>query len=233
MELKDAKVIITGATSGIGYEAANVLRQHGAEVVVCGTSEVKINQVAKELGVYGMKADVTIEEEVIALFDYAKERMGAVNVLINNAGIGKFASLAETTAEDFQKVWEVNVRGLFLAGREAAKHYMENQYGNIINIGSTASLRGYANGSSYVASKFAVSGLTECWRAELRPYNVRVMQINPSEVITDFIVKEGREITNEVNKLKPTEIAHLIVSMLGMNDVGFIPEASVWATNPW
>ncbi|MCA6067705.1 SDR family oxidoreductase [Chryseobacterium sp. RG1] len=233
MEIKNVKAIITGGTSGIGYEAAKVLKEFGAEVVICGTNEFRVNQTTKELGVYGIKADVTIEEEVLALFDYAKERMGTVNVLINNAGIGKFISLVETTAEDFQKVWEVNVRGFFLAGREAAKHFVENQYGNIINIGSTASLRGYANGSSYVASKFAVSGLTECWRAELRPYNVRVMQINPSEVITDFLVKEGIEIKNEANKLKPKEIAHLIVNMLSMSDTGFIPDASVWATNPW
>lgn len=59
------------------------------------------------------------------------------------------------------------------------------------------------------------------------------MQINPSEVITDFIGKVGMEITNEANKLKPADIAHLIVSMLSMNDIGFIPDASVWATNPW
>lgn len=233
MELKDAKVIITGGTSGIGYETAGMLKKMGAEVVICGTNEAKVKQAAKELGVYGIKADVTIEEEVTALFDYAKQKMGTINVLVNNAGIGKFASLSETTTEDFQKVWEVNVRGLFLSGREAAKHFMQNQYGNIINIGSTASLRGYANGSSYVASKFAVSGLTECWRAELRPYNVRVMQVNPSEVITDFLLKEGFEIKNEANKLKPGEIAHLITNMLSMSDIGFIPDASVWATNPW
>lgn len=233
MELKDAKVIITGATSGIGYEAAKALKQLGAEVVICGTNEVKVNQVAEELGVYGIKTDVTVEKEVTALFAHAKQKMGKVNVLINNAGIGKFALLTETSAEDFQKVWEVNVRGLFLSGKEAAKHFIENKYGNIINIGSTAALRGYANGSSYVASKFAVSGLTECWRAELRPYNVRVMQINPSEVITDFIIKEGNQFTNEANKLKPADIAHLIVSMLVMSDIGFIPDASVWATNPW
>lgn len=175
MELKDAKVIITGATGGIGYETTATLKQLGAEIVICGRNEVKVKQVAQELGVYGIKADVTIEDEVVALFDFAKEKIGTINVLINNAGIGKFAALAETTTEDFQKIWEVNVRGVFLAGREAAKLFIEKQYGNIINIGSTASLRGYANGSSYVASKFAVSGLTECWRAELRPYNVRVM----------------------------------------------------------
>ncbi|MEJ5053376.1 SDR family oxidoreductase [Sphingobacterium sp. MYb382] len=233
MELKDAKVIITGGTSGIGYAAASALKQQGAEVLICGTNENKVNKVTKELGVYGIKADVTEEKEVIALFEYAKEKMGTINVLINNAGIGKFTPLISTTATDFQRVWEVNVKGFFLAGREAAKYFIESQNGNIINIGSTAALRGYANGSSYVASKFAVSGLTECWRAELRPYNVRVMQINPSEVITEFLLKEGLEVKNETQKLKPTEIAHVIVNMLTMRNIGFIPDASVWATNPW
>lgn len=233
MELKEAKVIITGGTSGIGYATAKTLKQLGAEVVICGTHEDKVNKVSKELGVYGIKADVTLEKEVIALFEYAKEKMGTINVLVNNAGIGKFTALTSTAVADFQRVWEVNVKGLFLAGREAAKYFIESQHGNIINIGSTAALRGYANGSSYVASKFAVSGLTECWRAELRPHNIRVMQINPSEVITDFLLKEGLEIKNETQKLKPTEIAHVIVNMLSMNNVGFIPDASVWATNPW
>jgi len=110
MEIKNVKAIITGGTSGIGYGAAKVLKEFGAEVVICGTNEFKVDKTSKELGVYGIKANVMIEEEVLALFDYAKEMMGTVNVLINNAGIGKFASLVETTVEDFQKVWEVNVR---------------------------------------------------------------------------------------------------------------------------
>ena len=123
----------------------------------------------------------------------------------------------------------------FLAKKKAyaSKHFIEKKYGNIINIGSTAAINGFSNGSAYVASKFAVSGLTQCWRTELRPYNVRVMQINPSEVITDFFEKAGLEHKDVQNKLKPSEIAHLIVSMLSMNDIGFIPDASVWATNPW
>lgn len=158
--------------------------------------------------------------------------MAGLNVLINNAGIGQFNSLVETSVNEFQRIWEVNVKGFFLAGKQAARHFISQNTGNIINIGSTASLRGYANGSAYVASKFAVSGLTECWRAELRAHNVRVMQINPSEVITDFITKANFEITNPDRKLKPAEIAHVIQAMLAMNDVGFITDATVWATNP-
>ncbi|MVN92680.1 SDR family oxidoreductase [Mucilaginibacter aquatilis] len=233
MNIKEAKVIVTGATGGIGYEIAGALRRAGAEVVICGRDAGKLKKATDELDVFGIEADVSKQADIIELYRFAIEKMGSVNVLVNNAGIGVFGSLADTSAEDFQKAWEVNVKGLFLAGKEAAKYFIAQKYGNIINIGSTAALRGYANGSAYVASKFAVSGLTECWRAELRPHNVRVMQINPSEVITDFIAKAGMEIKNEDNKLKPEQIAHLAVSMLSMDDVGFIPDASVWATNPW
>ena len=233
MEIKDAKVIVTGATSGIGYETAKMLKEHGAQVLICGRNQSKIDKAVKELGLPGFKADVTNEAEIKALFDFAIKEMGTVNVLVNNAGAGWFAPLIETTVEDLQKQWEVNTKGLFLAGREAAKHFIDKKYGNIINIGSSAAISGFANGSAYVASKFAVTGLTQCWRAELRPYNVRVMQINPSEVVTDFIEKAGLEQKDTNHKLKPSEIAHVIISMLSMNNIGFIPDAAVWATNPW
>lgn len=233
MNLEDAKVVITGATGGIGLETARLLKSKGADVVICGTENTKVERAAKETGAHGIKANVTSEAEIKALFDFAYDKMGGINVLINNAGIGQFSALTDTTLDDFTKVWEVNVKGYFMAGKLAAEQFKAQKYGNIINIGSTAALKGFANGSAYVASKFAVSGLTECWRAELRPYNVRVMQVNPSEVITDFMTKSGFEIKNEENKLKPEDIAHTIASMLTMRDTGFIPDASVWATNPW
>jgi len=233
MKIQDVKAIITGATGGIGYATAKLLKDSGAAVVICGRDANKVKRVAEELGVHGVTADVAIEEDITNLFRFAIEKMDGVNVLVNNAGVGGFSALTETSVADFQALWEVNVKGLFMAGKEAAKHFKQQNYGNIINIGSTAARSGFAKGSAYVASKFAVSGLTECWRAELRPNNIRVMQINPSEVITDFITKTGFEIKNEDRKLKPEEIAHVVVSMLSMGDVGFIPEASVWATNPW
>lgn len=233
MKIENVKVIITGATGGIGFAIAKALQEKGAKVVICGTDAERLAKATRELNVYGMVADVSNEQELGELFNFAENKIGAVNVLINNAGIGKFSSLTETSVTDFQRVWEINVKGMFMAGKEAAKRFISQKYGNIINIGSTASLRGYANGSAYVASKFAVSGLTECWRAELRPHNIRVMQINPSEVISDFILKAGMEIQNEQNKLKPSDIAQVALSMLAMDDIGFIPDASVWATNPW
>lgn len=232
MEIKDAKVLVTGGSSGIGYEIAKLLRSQGAQVVICGRNEKAIMATAQELDVWGFQADVANEGDITKLFEFTFEKLGGLNVLINNAGIGYFASLLDTSLADFTRIWETNVKGAFLAGQEAAKHFVRQKTGNIINIGSTAALRGLANGSAYVASKFALSGLTECWRAELRVHNIRVMQINPSEVITDFGPKLGFEPKNTEKKLKPTEIAHVALAMLSMNDVGFIPEASVWATNP-
>ena len=233
MNIQDAKVIITGGSSGIGYETAKVLADQGAQVIVSGRDKNKLKTASEELGVLSFQADMSNEEEIKALFDFAIKQMGKINVLINNAGAGWFAPLIETSVEDLQKQWEVNTRGLFIAGREAAKHFVSKKYGNIINIGSTAAIKGFASGSAYVASKFAVSGLTECWRAELRPHNVRVMQVNPSEVVTNFFNRAGHERPDTEHKLKPSEIAHLISAMLSMNDIGFIPDASVWATNPW
>ena len=232
MNLKEAKVLVTGSTSGIGLEIATMLRSKGAEVVIHGRSNDKIKRCEESLDVSGFVADITKEEEVIELVKFAIQKMNGLNVLINNAGLGSFAKLTETSLDTFRKNWEVNTQGLFLAGREAAKYFIDQDYGNIINIGSTAANRGFAQGSAYVSSKFAVSGLTECWRSELRPHNIRVMQINPSEVVTPFFEKMGVDRADSPYKLKPSEIAHVVLSMLAMDDVGFIPSSEVWATNP-
>lgn len=234
MNVKDIKAIVTGGTSGIGLATAMALKNEGAEVIICARSQEGLDVVKSEHNLMGIQADVSDEAQIRHLFQSSKNKLGNYNVLINNAGIGSFFPLTETTAQDFQRIWEVNTKGLFLAGREAAKHFIDQQYGNIVNVGSTAALKGYPTGSSYVASKFAVTGLTECWRAELRKYNIRVMQVNPSEVQTDFAIRAGRKAPEpHAFKLKSEEIAHVIVSMLKMRDIGFVPSASIWATNPW
>ena len=109
----------------------------------------------------------------------------------------------------------------------------QQKCGTIINIGSSASVKGFARGSVYAASKFAVRALTQCWQAELRPFNIRVSQLNPSEVTTAFYNEERKERATVQNKLSPNEIAHSILSILEMEDKGFITELNVWATNPF
>lgn len=232
MNISEAKVLITGGTSGLGYATAKLLKEQGATVTICGRDKNKLDKACKELDVFGQQTDVANESEIVSLVAFAIEKMHGLNVLVNNAGIGTFSSLAELTSEDFKNIWETNVLGAMVAGRETAKHFIKENTGNIINIASTAGHKGFANGSAYCSSKFALVGLTECWRAELRKHNVRVMMVNPSEVITEFGGNIPEESKNTDSKLKPIEIAHTILSMLQMNDVGFITEATVWATNP-
>jgi len=232
MNLNTAKVIITGGSTGIGYETAKQLISKGAKVVICSRNKSEIEKAAQEIGAIGLKADISNEDEVKTLFKEANEKLGGLNVLINNAGIGYLAPLTETSEADFSRIWETNVKGAFLVGKEAANYFIAQNEGNIVNISSTAGQKGFATGTAYCASKFAVSAMTECWRAELRKNNIRVMQINPSEVVTPFGTKLGYEAQNVDSKLKPSEIAHTIVSMLEMDNVGFITDATVWATNP-
>ncbi len=233
MDLSTAKVLITGGSSGIGYETAKLLKSKGAQVVICARDKERIEKAASELDVFGIQADVSKEADVQKLFDFALKSMDDMNVLINNAGIGFVGSLADTSVEDFMRIWETNVKSAFMCGQLAARHFISQNTGNIINIASMAALNGFANGSAYSSSKSALTGLTKCWQAELRKHNVRVMQVNPSEVVTEFLDKLGYQPANVEKKLKGLEIAQVIAGMLAVNGLGFIPEANVWATNPW
>jgi len=228
MNIANARALITGGSSGIGFETARQLASRGARVAICGRDREKLEAAAKEIGAIAIHADVSVEADAVRLIEQVVDAFDDYNVLINNAGFGHFASLLETSVEDMQRVFATNVFGAMVVARESARHFVKRQTGNIVNVASSAGLRGFAGGTAYCASKFALHGMTECWRAELRKSNVRVMQINPSEVQTEFF----RCHTYSERKLQAIDIANAIVSMLSMEDRGFVTEMSVWATNP-
>lgn len=232
MDLRNARVLVTGGSTGIGFETARLLKARGAGVAICGRDRKKLERAASEIDVFPIVADVSSESEVVEMVKEVIEEMDDYNVLINNAGFGSFSPLVELKIESMLDVLATNVIGATIVARESARHFVARGYGNIVNIASTAAQRGFAGGSAYVASKFALTGLTECWRAELRKHNIRVMQVNPSEVLTEFYSTSGREQKKSSRKLRPLEIAQTIASMLELDDRGFITEATVWATNP-
>ena len=235
MDLKNAAALVTGGSCGIGFETARLLRSRGARVAICARHSDMLEAAAKEIGALPIVADVSKEDDVQRLIGAVVKEYSDYNVLINNAGFGAFTPLVDLTAEEFFRVWQTNVLGAMLVSRESAKHFVGRSYGNIVNISSTAGQRGFANGSAYCASKFALHALTECWRAELRQYDIRVMQVNPSEVLTSFGEGQSSQTSARADnptKLHASDIGRLIVSMLEVEDHGFVTESTIWATNP-
>lgn len=233
MDLSTARVLVTGGSSGIGRATARLLRDRGARVAICGRDAARLKEAARETGAtVAIPADVSQEADVVRLVQEVVRELGGYDVLINNAGIGSFAPLLETTAAEMRRVWETNVLGATLVARESVRHFVSAGGGNVVNVASTAGQRAGAGGSVYASTKFALSGLTQSWRAELRKHDIRVMQVNPSEVITEFFERAGGSQKEDPSKLHPEDIAHVIASMLELDDRAFVTEASVWATNP-
>tara|TARA_Y100000589_G_scaffold61983_2_gene53221 strand:- start:6498 stop:7205 length:708 start_codon:yes stop_codon:yes gene_type:complete len=235
MDLENKNILVTGGSLGIGKETAKALVEKGANVLITGRSQDRLIESqqytnAKNIISFDISNIADISVNAKNCIDILDNR---VDVLINNAGTGVRRDLDNLNIDDFLAVYNTNVFGLSLLTKEIIPLMKERKGGSIINIGSTASLKGYKGGSIYASSKFAVRALTQCWQAELRPFNIKVTQVNPSEVTTAFANKERIERSEIHNKLTSKEIAHAIVSSLEMDDRGFINELNVWATNPF
>ncbi len=234
MEINNSNILITGGSSGIGKETAKQFIKRGAKVLITGRDENKLHQVAQEIGAIPLLFDISNTSSIPEMAKKAVALLnGKVDVLVNNAGIGVFPKMGAITIEDLEQVYSTNVFGLALLTQEIVKTFKSQNYGNIINLGSSASLKGFVGGSIYAASKFAVRGMTQSWQAELRPFNIRVVQVNPSEVATAFAASDRAEREEMDNKLGSEDIAHSIISVVEMRDKGFIPEINIWATNPF
>ena len=234
MNIRNSKIIVTGGSSGIGKAIALQLAAQGAQVVITGRDPEKLKQVASEIGAIPLSFDISDLNLIAAK---AKEALhlldGTIDVLVNNAGIGTFNPLGAISPQDFNSVFNTNVFGLALFTQELLPTFKKQQSGTIINMASTASLKGFANGTVYAASKFALRGMTQSWQAELRRDNIRVCLINPSEVTTAFANPERKEREELDHKLGSDDIAHAVTSVIEMRDKAFVPELTVWATNPF
>ena len=232
MDLRNAVAVITGGSSGIGRAIAQSLAGSGARIAITGRDDRRLTETASALKVHAIRADVTKEADVERTYREVLEKFGDLDILVNNAGFGVFKNLVDFDLASFEAVFATNVTGAMLMARGAAKHFIARQRGNIVNISSTAGLKGAARGTAYYASKFALRGMTECWRDELRKHNVRVMLVNPSEVLTNFSVVAGFDQKENPTKLRAEDIAHMVKAILEMDDRGFTPELSIFATNP-
>ncbi|WP_426450302.1 3-ketoacyl-ACP reductase [Paenibacillus sp. S-38] len=238
MELKNKTAIITGGGKGIGKAAAIALAKEGVHLGLIARSTGDLEALQSELqDTYGVKvfyasADITSRPEVEAAVSGLIGQLGSLDILINNAGIASFGKVAEMDPEQWEGIIRTNLMGTYYVTRAALPTLLEQQSGSIINIASTAGERGFATGSAYCASKFAVMGFTESLFQEVRKSNIRVTALTPSTVNTELASNAGLPIGDEDRMMQPEDVADLILAALKLPARVFVKAAGIWTTNP-
>ena len=189
--LKGKTALITGASRGIGRGIAEMFALEGADLILNARDPVRLEQTAAEMrGKYDVTiatcaCDITDRDGIAAMVERAEQDAG-IDILVNNAGVHKAAAFTDFTFEDFRRVMEVNVYGVFHVTQFVLRAMIQRKAGNIINIASTAGKWGSRNQSAYNASKHAVVGLTRCLGLEMAAHDIRVNAICPWIVETDL-----------------------------------------------
>lgn len=214
------RILITGASSGIGKALAAQLAKEGAKLILAARSEDKLQAVAKQLGTQPLvvPTDVTKPDQRQALLDRIKADLGGLDVLINNAGIASWAHFADSTEEIMRQIMEVN----FFAPAELTRSAIPMlSFGNdpaVVNVASRCGRRGMPAWSEYSASKYALCGLTESLRGELARFDIQILLIVPgmvrSEFSQHFLRKDGKADIDFEKGMAPEEVAAGIVSSL-------------------
>lgn len=229
--------LITGAGRGIGRAIAIALAKEGINLGLIGLNMSNLEKVAAELAQFDVKisaatADVTDLESVTHAVEHIKSDLGPIDILINNAGIAKFGGFLDLSPEEWEKIIQVNLMGVYNVTRAVLPGMIERKSGDIINISSSAGQKGAPVTSAYSASKFAVLGLTESLMLEVRKHNIRVTALTPSTVVTDLAIDTNLVSGNEENVMHPEDLAELIVASLKLNPRVFVKTAGLWSTNP-
>jgi len=214
MGFLDGKVaLVTGGNRGIGRGIAEALRAEGAQVVITARGSAAAEAAAAEIGAgtLGLACDVRGYEAVERLFREIEKQVGGVDVLVNNAGIGLFAPVADTDPEDWRAVIETNLNGVFYCCHQAIPQMKKRGGGYIFNISSLAGKNPFANGAAYNASKFGLNGFSEALMMEVRYDGIRVSYLMPGSVATEF----GRgSSAKEGWALQPEDVAAVVIDLL-------------------
>ena len=224
------RFLVTGGSQGIGAAVVEHARQAGHQVVFTGRDDARVQEVAGQTGAHGFRADVGVADDNARTIQVCQERMGGVDVLINNAGYAYRAEIGSLDLTQMRREFDTNVFGLVDVTNRVVPLMKAQGSGDIVNIASTSGMKGAAGGTAYSGSKWAVRGISQCWQAELRPFGIRVVSILPSEVQTNWMGKTGR---NNPNKLYAADIAATIFAGLDMPRHVLWPEVAIFANNPW
>ncbi|MCW4470807.1 3-ketoacyl-ACP reductase [Flavobacterium sp. MFBS3-15] len=237
--LKGQSAIITGAGKGLGKAIALELAKNGVNVGLIARTEADLKAVAEEVNsidaelkvVYAI-ADITDNGMLTEAITLIKNELGAIDILVNNAGVGKFGKFLDLTVEEWENVVKTNVFGAYYATRALLPEMKERRSGDIVNISSSAGLKGAPLTSAYSASKFGLIGMSESLMQEVRKDNIRVFTMTPSTIATDMAKDLNLTDGNPETTLQPEDFAELLVGHLRLPRRAVVKDVSLWSTNP-
>ncbi len=236
--LKGKTALVTGGGRGLGKAVALALAAEGVNVAITGRNENNLKSVAAEIESKGVKSsysvfDVTDKKQVFTSLEKLQNDFGKFDILINNAGIAAFGGILEMDDEQWEDIVKTNLFGPYYVVKAVVPGMVEKKSGDVVNISSTAGLKGNALTSAYSASKFGLIGMSESMMFELRKQNIRVTTLTPSTISTDM-AKTDLKITdgNPEKVLQPEDFAELVIDLLKLNKRAMLASAALWSTNP-
>jgi NAD(P)-dependent dehydrogenase (short-subunit alcohol dehydrogenase family) len=222
--LRGKRCVVTGATGGLGLEITRTLLKRGASVFATGRNSAALDALIRDsgTGVLGAVADLRTHEGVAGLVSAARSAYGAIDVLVNNAALFPVKALLETTPDDYEECFAINVRAPFLLVRAFAPDMISANWGRILNIGSSSAYAGFKETSLYCASKHALLGFSRAFHDELKSSGVRVICASPGSVQTPM----GRDVRNQdfSTFLHPVEVARIAIDLLTLDGPMVIDE---------
>ncbi|MDK2124591.1 3-oxoacyl-[acyl-carrier-protein] reductase [Parachitinimonas caeni] len=238
MRLKDKVSIITGAASGIGHATALRFAAEGAKVVVCDLNREGIDAVVSEIKqaggeAVGFEVNVTNKQQLADMVAGVKDKYGRIDVLVNNAGIVADAQLYKMTEEQFDRVIDINLKGVYNCTKAVVDHMLEQGSGVILNASSVVGLYGNFGQTNYAAAKFGVIGFTKTWAKELGRKGIRSNAVCPGFVATPILKSMPEKVIAAMEDkvpmkrlAKPEEIASVYV-FLASDDASYINGAVI------
>jgi len=231
--LDNRVALVTGASRGIGKAIALALAKEGAHVVLVARSEEQLASVVAELATQGFSAraevvDLTVPAEVERVVSGTAARFERLDILVNNAGIGHFKPAVDMLLKEFDEMWNLNMRAVFVATQSVIPHMVAAKGGVIVNICSLAGKNSFKGGTGYCATKWALRGFASSLMLEVREHNIRVITVFPGSVDTNFssMSKKGKSIT------QPEDIAGAVVFAVTAPERSMFNEIDVRPTNP-
>lgn len=218
MRLQGKTALVTGASAGIGYAVAMALAAEGANLVVTARRQDRLDALVASAAKNGgqgvaVVGDAREEATAQAAVAAALDTFGSLDILINNAGVGNYKNLVDTSAEDYDDMMDSNVRSTFLFARHAVPHMIERKSGMVLMISSMAGIYGFPGEAVYCATKFAQVGLAQALDKELRPHGIKVGVICPGGVKTEFALGRGRteDSVASSDMLEPEDVADAVL----------------------